>query len=105
VVYHLAARISLETKDLAETEATNVQGTRNVVEACLHCGVQRLVHFSSIHALEQVPLGLPLDESRPRVSSHNRSPYDRSKPWVSWRRCKASRGGWVIISPTAMIGL
>ena len=106
VVYHLAARISLETKDLAETEATNVQGTRNVVEACLHCGVRRLVHFSSIHALEQAPLDLPLDESRPRVSPQNRSPYDRSKALGEMEALQGMRDGLevVILNPTAMIG-
>ena len=106
VVYHLAARISLGTKDLAETEATNVQGTRNVVEACLHCGVRRLVHFSSIHALEQAPLNLPLDESRPRVASQSRSPYDRSKALGELEALQGQSHGLevVILNPTAMIG-
>lgn len=106
VVYHLAARISLETRDLAEIEATNVQGTRNVVEACLHCGVRRLVHFSSIHALEQAPLDLPLDESRPRVSLQNRSPYDRSKALGELEALQGVSRGLevVILNPTAMIG-
>ena len=106
VVYHLAARISLGTKDLAETEATNVQGTRNVVQACLECGVRRLVHFSSIHALEQRPLDVPLDEDRPRVSSQNRSPYDRSKARGELEALQGLSRGLevVILNPTAMIG-
>jgi dihydroflavonol-4-reductase len=106
VVYHLAARISLETKDRAETEATNLQGTRNVVEACLDCGVRRLVHFSSIHALEQAPLDVPLDESRPRVSAQSRSPYDRSKAQGEVEARQGMAGGLevVILNPTAMIG-
>jgi len=106
VVYHLAARISLGTKDRAETEATNVQGTRNVVEACLQNRVRRLVHFSSIHALEQAPLDVPLDESRPRVSLHNRSPYDRSKAQGEMEALQGMSHGLevVIIQPTAMIG-
>jgi dihydroflavonol-4-reductase len=106
VVYHLAARISLGTKDLAETEATNVQGTRNVVEACLACGVRRLVHFSSIHALEQAPLDQPLDEGRRRVAADNHSPYDRSKAQGELVALEGTRGGLevVILQPTAMIG-
>jgi dihydroflavonol-4-reductase len=106
VVYHLAARISLETKDQAETEATNVQGTRNVVEICLHCGVRRLVHFSSIHALEQAPLDLALDEERRRVSSQSRSPYDRSKAQGEVEALQGMARGLevVILRPTAMIG-
>jgi dihydroflavonol-4-reductase len=108
VVYHLAARISLETKDHAETEATNVQGTRNVVQACLERGVRRLVHFSSIHALvqRQAPLDRPLDEDRPRVSGKSRSPYDRSKAQGEVEALRGMAGGLevVILNPTAMIG-
>ena len=48
VVYHLAGSISLTMDSGPETEAINVMGTRNVVAACLHRGVRRLVHFSSI---------------------------------------------------------
>ena len=105
-VYHLAARISLGTKDIAETEATNVQGTRNVVEACLACGVRRLVHFSSIHALEQKPLDQPLDEGRRHVAADNPSPYDRSKAQGELVALEGMRGGLevVILQPTAMIG-
>jgi dihydroflavonol-4-reductase len=105
-VYHLAARISLGMKDLAETEATNVQGTRNMVEACLACGVRRLVHFSSIHALEQAPLDQPLDEGQARVAGDNRSPYDRSKAQGELAALEGIRGGLevVILRPTAMIG-
>jgi dihydroflavonol-4-reductase len=106
VVYHLAARISLGTKDFTATEATNVQGTRNVVKACLECGVRRLVHFSSIHALEQRPLDQPLDERRARVAQDNRSPYDRSKAQGELAALEGMQGGLevVILRPTAMIG-
>ena len=96
-VYHLAARISLGTKDLAETEATNVQGTRNVVDACLACGVRRLVHFSSIHALEQAPLDQPLDEGRRRVAADNPSPYDRSKAQGELVALEGMRGGLEVV--------
>jgi dihydroflavonol-4-reductase len=68
--------------------------------------VRRLVHFSSIHALEQAPLDVPLDESRPRVSLHNRSPYDRSKAQGEMEALQGMSHGLevVIIQPTAMIG-
>jgi nucleoside-diphosphate-sugar epimerase len=46
VVYHLAAHISILKDEWPLLESVNVIGTRNVVEACLHCGVRRLVHFS-----------------------------------------------------------
>jgi dihydroflavonol-4-reductase len=105
-VYHLAARISLSMKDFPAVEAVNVTGTRNVVEACLRTGVKRLVHFGSIHALQQEPLDEPLDEDRPLVASPAAAAYDRSKALG----IKAVREGIekgldaVMVLPTGVLG-
>ncbi len=106
VVYHLAARISLSLGDWPLLEAVNVTGTRNVVEACLQCGVRRLVHFSSIHALIQEPLDVPVDESRPLVESRRSPSYDRSKAAGEKEVRKGIERGLdaVIINPTGVIG-
>jgi len=106
VVYHLAALISLETSDQAQFEAVNVLGTRNVVNACLEAGVRRLVHLSSIHALEQAPFEVPVDENRPRALSAAHPPYDRSKAAgeLEVRRGIAAGLDAVILNPTAIIG-
>jgi dihydroflavonol-4-reductase len=106
VVYHLAARISLSMGDWPALEAVNVAGTRNVVEACRRAGVRRLVYFSSIHALAQEPLDVPVDESRPLVTSRRCPPYDRSKAAaeVIVRQAMAQGLDAVIINPTAVIG-
>ena len=79
VVYHLAGYISLRMNEREKCQSVNVDGTKNVVEACLRQGVSRLVHFSSIHALEQEPLAAAVDETRPLVTSKNHPPYDISK--------------------------
>lgn len=106
VVYHLAARISLSMNEWPLLETVNVTGTRNVVEACLRSGVRRLVHFSSIHALNQEPLDTPVDESRPLVESRSCPPYDRSKAAGEKEVCKGTERGLdaIIINPTAVIG-
>jgi dihydroflavonol-4-reductase len=106
VVYHLAACISLAMDDWPQLEAVNVTGTRNVVEACRRAGVRRLVHFSSIHALEQEPLATPVDESRLLVESRRCPPYDRSKAAGEKEVRRAIEKGLdaVIIYPTAIIG-
>jgi dihydroflavonol-4-reductase len=106
VVYHLAASISLSMADWPMLEAINVTGTRNVVEACLRTGVRRLVHFSSIHALVQEPLTIPVDESRPLVESRHYPPYDRSKAAAEREVRRGMEKGLnaVIIYPTAIIG-
>jgi len=106
VVYHLAADISILADRRSMLESINVTGTRNVVEACLRCGVRRLVHFSSIHAVTQEPLSTPVDESRPLVQAPGCPPYDRSKAAGEEEVRRGIERGLdaVIISPTAIIG-
>jgi dihydroflavonol-4-reductase len=106
VVYHLAARISISMGEWPLLERINVTGTRNVVEACLRSGVRRLVHFSSIHAIIQEPLDVPVDELRPLVESKRCPPYDRSKATGEREVHKGIEQGLdaVIIIPTGIIG-
>ena len=78
-VIHLAGHISIGKHDAAQLGPVNVQGAHNVAQACVDAGVQRLVHFSSIHALTPFPLDQPVDENR-GFTSHKHAPrYDRSK--------------------------
>jgi dihydroflavonol-4-reductase len=106
VIYHLAASISISMNNWTSLESTNVIGTRNIVEACLRTGVRRLVHFSSIHALVQEPLSVPVDEHRPLVESPRFPPYDRSKAAGEKEVRRGVENGLdaVIVSPTAVIG-
>jgi dihydroflavonol-4-reductase len=105
-VYHLAASISLSMSSRAQLDEINVEGTRNVVEACLHSGVRRLVHFSSIHAIQQEPMHIPVDEARPLADSRRCPPYDLSKAAAEAEVRRGMERGLdaVIISPTAIIG-
>ncbi len=113
VVYHLAAEISLEMNTWPQVEAINVLGVRHVVEACQRCGVQRLIHFSSIHALRPEPLDQVLDETRPLVVTDRIGgdgvripPYDRSKALgeLEVRRGMDQGLNAVILEPTAVVG-
>jgi dihydroflavonol-4-reductase len=106
VVYHLSVHISLLMSEWSECEKVNVIGTRNVVEACLRCGVKRLVHFSSIHAFVQEPKGAPVDETRSLVDSCRCPPYDRSKAAGEKEVRKGIEKGLnaIIINPTGIIG-
>jgi len=106
VVYHLAAHISLSMNDWPHCAAINMGGTRNVIEACLRSGVKRLVHFNSIHSLCSEPLDLPVDESRPLVSSPKSPPYDRSKAGGEKLIRYTIKEGLnaIIINPTGIIG-
>ncbi len=106
VVFHAAGRISITRHDSEEVERVNVQGTRNVIAACLAAGVRRLVSFSSIEAIEPFPLDAPVDEDRPAADPATASPYAVSKARAEREVLAANsrRLETVVINPTAIIG-
>jgi dihydroflavonol-4-reductase len=81
VVYHLAAQISIQGSMGGLVEETNTDGTRHVVEACLTHQVQKLIHFSSIHALEDDHAGPDrmITERNPLALGDANAAYERSK--------------------------
>ncbi len=107
VVYHAAGLISLTSREDRLLEAVNVAGVRNVIEACRSRCVRRLVHFSSIHAFEQKPFNIPVDEQRPLVDSQSLEPsYNRSKAAGDRliRRAVGEGLDAVILYPTGILG-
>ena len=104
VVYHLAAKIDLSPKKDPMMFTINVDGTRNVVDACLSRGL-RLVHTSSHHALVREPLDQPLTEDRP-LALNEKCEYHRSKAigeTIVLDACKRGLDA-VIVNPGSMIG-
>ena len=69
VVFHLAAKISIDGDPDGSLLRTNVEGTENVIKACLATNVKRLIHFSSIHAYKQAPFNEELSEKGDFVDS------------------------------------
>jgi dihydroflavonol-4-reductase len=105
VVYHLAAIIAIAGESERRVEDVNIRGPRNVAAACLEAGVQRLVHFSSIHAFEQLPLDRPLDETRGEPIA-GAPTYDRTKAAGEREILQAVARGLdaVIVNPTSVVG-
>jgi len=106
VVHHLASLITLRTDNWNDVQRVNVMGTRNVVDACLKCGVKRLVYYGSVHARQPEPFDQPLDEDRPLVTAPLLPPYDRSKALAEIEvRHGVERGlDAVVILPSAILG-
>ncbi|MDR0374994.1 MAG: NAD-dependent epimerase/dehydratase family protein [Treponema sp.] len=50
-VYHLAGVVSIASAIDPDLYAANVTGTENVINACLSCGVKRLVYTGTVHTL------------------------------------------------------
>lgn len=105
-VYHLAARISIRSGQFEKLHSVNVEGTRNVLQACCAEGVDTLVHFSSIHALDMNPVGRPVTEGNRLLGADEGSDYDRTKA-LSERLVRDNDCPSLttrIINPTAVIG-
>jgi UDP-glucose 4-epimerase len=77
VVIHLAWLIQ-PSRDGAELERVNVDGSRRVFTAAAEAGVPALVHASSIGVYSPGPKDLPVDESWPREGIRT-SFYSRHK--------------------------
>jgi len=108
VVYHVAGAVSID-KDQRRTllEDVNVQGTANVVQACLDSGVRRLVHFSSIHALSYLPKDRPIDETRELALDGARHlAYDHTKARGELAVLEGVQRGLdaVIVNPVGIFG-
>ena len=105
-VFHCAAKISIVGSQNGLVEDTNIQGVKNVVEACLKNRVKRLVHVSSIHAFNTRPDNEVIDEKRPLVLEDNHPAYDKSKANGQMAVLDGVKRGLnaVIVHPTGVIG-
>lgn len=107
-VYHLAAYISIQAGDKDRLELVNIEGTRNVLEACQSEGVSTLIYFSTIHALDLKPFDQPVTEDNPLLEKRtgHGADYDYSKSEAERlvRQNCCNTLGTRIIYPTAVLG-
>lgn len=103
-VFHTAGDTSLWRKKDAQQTRLNVEGTRNVIEACAFRDAGRLVHTSTLSAFgfhEFV-----IDEYTTSYAMSSTINYERSK-WLAEEEVRqAMRDGLsaVILSPAAILG-
>ncbi len=105
-VFHLAGIISIMPGQDELLYKVNVEGTRNVVQACLENDVKRLIYTSSVHALVEPPHGTPIDESCSYEPEYSRGGYDRTKAQASLEVLEGVKKGLnaVIVCPSGIIG-
>jgi len=106
IVYHLAGIISIVPGKRNLMHQVNVEGARNVVEACLSTGVKRFIYASSIHAIAEPPHGTTIDETLPFDPDRTIGDYGRSKALAAREVLKGIRKGLnaVIVCPTGVTG-
>ena len=78
-IFHLAADYRLWVPDPAAMYATNVRGTRLLMEAALKHHVERIVYTSTVATLGWSMDGTPVDETNPVTLDDMRGDYRRSK--------------------------
>jgi dihydroflavonol-4-reductase len=78
-VFHVAADYRLSLRDSAEVLATNVEGTRNLMEEAIRAGIERMVYTSSVATLNGRPDGEPADEVANLPLEYAIGAYKRSK--------------------------
>ena len=108
VVFHCAALVSILRRPTRELVATNVNGTRNVIEAVRAAHVARLVHCSTVGAVGLSEDGQPCTET----ARWNFAEHGLDDGYVTTKRRAedavegAIQGGLdaVIVNPTYMLG-
>lgn len=103
-VVHSAALISVSGDPLGLVHKTNVVGTKNVLLASKQAGLRRFIYIGSVHAYQNRPHLLPLNEQRPMVVEGGA--YDKSKSlaqqWVLEQN--SAQFQTLALCPTSMIG-
>jgi len=105
-LYHCAADYRLYSRDPNELYASNVEGTRNIMDAAASADVERVVYTSSVGALGLRNDGEPADETVPvclddMIGHYKRSKFLAEREAESW----VEKGlAVVIVNPSFPVG-
>ena len=105
VVFHVAADYRLWVRDAAVMYESNVNGTKNLLEAAREAGVERVVYTSTVGCIG-VPDGERGDETKHVSLDEMAGPYKRSKYLAEQAALEFAGTGFpvVIVNPTAPVG-
>ena len=105
--FHVAADYRLWARDPGEIFASNVEGTRNIMEEAMRAGVERVIYTSSVATIALRSDGAAANEATPLREEQGIGAYKRSK--IAAERLVetmvAERGlAAVIVNPSTPIG-
>ncbi|HEY7392218.1 MAG TPA: hopanoid-associated sugar epimerase [Bryobacteraceae bacterium] len=105
IVFHVAADYRLWARRPEEMYRSNVEGTRNLLEAARRANVERVVYTSTVGCIGIPHDGLG-DEDTPVSLGDMAGDYKRSKFVAEQAALEFARGGFpvVIVNPTAPVG-
>jgi nucleoside-diphosphate-sugar epimerase len=105
-VYHCAAQVSFGSSGKRRMLENNINGTANVVNACLNKGIKRLCYMSSVAAIGHAGNDELIDEDMIWTPSKDRSTYSVSKFHAEmevWRGIEEGLSA-VIVNPSIIVG-
>jgi len=105
-VYHCAGLVSFSPKRVKDLFKINVDGTANVVNACLAAGVNKLIHVSSVASLGRKRNGQTVTENVKWDDNANPSVYGKTKylgELEVWRGIAEGLNA-VIVNPVIILG-
>ncbi len=105
-VYHSAALVSYAPKDKQKLLKINIEGTANVVNACIDSGVIKLVHVSSVAALGRIRNGEMVNEKMSWTEETSNSIYGKSKYFGEMEVWRGIGEGLkaVMVNPSLILG-
>lgn len=105
-VFHCAALVSYHPEDRYKLMKMNIEGTANVVNACIDGNIKKLIQVSSVAAIGRSANGAPVNESMQWSEDTNKSNYSKSKFWGEmevWRGVGEGLDA-VIVNPSLILG-
>ncbi len=105
-VYHCAAIVSFAPGAAAKMLQSNVDGTANVVNACLAQNIKKLIFVSSVAALGRIRETEAIDESMNWTPETSNSVYGQSKYLAELEVWRAREEGlpMAIVNPVIILG-
>lgn len=106
VAYHAAAMVSFNGANERQLQRTNIEGTANVVNACLASGVPTLAYVSSTAALGRNPKTKVVNEDVPWTEDKHTTAYAISKHYAEREVWRGGEEGLniTIVNPCVIIG-
>lgn len=105
-VYHCAAIVSFSPKHAGLMLQANVEGTANIVNACIDNKIQKLVYVSSVAALGRIREDVPVDETMNWTPETSNSVYGQSKYLAEMEVWRGMAEGLnvAIVNPVIILG-
>ena len=108
VVFHLAGIIDIGTTNKKLIYSVNVEGTKNVLEACKQENVKKLIYTSSVHAITEKPMGEIITETKKFSEETVKGLYAKTKAaatkYLLENISKEGNPEIVIVHPSGVIG-